>query len=158
MRVSISVKWIASHLSPFNDSLKTSPPPITNTFPIERLYGGPANNSSAESLLLHVTTFSVLPMSKPPLERVKTTLMRQESSLYFAGMESHVFLPITTAFFLVESEVVKVKSLKNLRSVGRVQSFLEALALVKTKGGCMRSDKGPWNNPEVLKVAINREA
>jgi len=105
-----------------------SPPPITKTLSIDKQYGGAANKSRAESTLLQVTTFSVLAISNPP-ERVRTTLSRPESGLYLMGIDSQVFLPITTAFFLEESEVVKVMSLKNLRSVGKFHGNFPSLPI-----------------------------
>uniref|UniRef100_A0A2P2LQA3 Uncharacterized protein MANES_11G084400 n=1 Tax=Rhizophora mucronata TaxID=61149 RepID=A0A2P2LQA3_RHIMU len=70
-------------------------------------------------MLPHITTFSAVAISKLP-ERVRTTLKRPDRGRCSTGMLSHVFLPIITAFFLPESEVVEVISLKNLRSEGNL--------------------------------------
>ncbi|WVZ26475.1 hypothetical protein V8G54_005019, partial [Vigna mungo] len=95
---------------------------------IDRQYGEAAKSSIAEDTLPHITTFSAVAISKLP-ERVRTTLRRPGRGLFSGGILSHVFLPITTAFFFPGSDVIVVISSKNLRSAGNIQGNFPSLEM-----------------------------
>ncbi|CAE6159528.1 unnamed protein product [Arabidopsis arenosa] len=65
--------------------------------------------------------------------------------------------PKTTAKIHVLGNKYHSKLLEVI-DASELPEFFGGACTCEDKGGCMRSDKGPWNDPEVLKIAINREA
>ncbi|KAG2318611.1 hypothetical protein Bca52824_011824 [Brassica carinata] len=65
--------------------------------------------------------------------------------------------PKTTAKIHVLGNKYHSKLLEVI-DASELPEFFGGACTCEDKGGCMRSDKGPWNDPEVLKMAINREA
>ncbi|KAL0891517.1 hypothetical protein Bca101_015500 [Brassica carinata] len=65
--------------------------------------------------------------------------------------------PKTTAKIHVLGNKYHSKLLEVI-DASELPEFFGGNCTCEEKGGCMRSDKGPWNDPEVLKIAINREA
>ncbi|WZY86375.1 hypothetical protein YC2023_032759 [Brassica napus] len=64
--------------------------------------------------------------------------------------------PKTTAKIHVLGNKYHSKLLEVI-DASELPEFFGGACTCEDKGGCMRSDKGPWNDPEVLKMAINRE-
>ncbi|KAG5389722.1 hypothetical protein BRARA_H01195 [Brassica rapa] len=65
--------------------------------------------------------------------------------------------PKTTAKIHVLGNKYHSKLLEVI-DASELPEFFGGACTCEDKGGCMRSDKGPWNDPEVLKMAINKEA
>ncbi|XP_056859849.1 phosphatidylinositol/phosphatidylcholine transfer protein SFH1-like isoform X2 [Raphanus sativus] len=65
--------------------------------------------------------------------------------------------PKTTAKIHVLGNKYHSKLLEVI-DASELPEFFGGACTCEDKGGCMRSDKGPWNDPEVLKMAINRES
>ncbi|XP_071689015.1 phosphatidylinositol/phosphatidylcholine transfer protein SFH8-like [Rutidosis leptorrhynchoides] len=72
----------------------------------------------------------------------------------------------TVKSFLDPKTVSKIHVLSNkyqnklleLIDASELPEFLGGTCTCADKGGCLLSDKGPWNNPEILKLALNSEA
>ncbi|KAI3774795.1 hypothetical protein L1987_49357 [Smallanthus sonchifolius] len=70
----------------------------------------------------------------------------------------------TVKSFLDPKTVAKIHVLSNksklleIIDASELPEFLGGTCTCADKGGCLLSDKGPWNNPEILKLALNSEA
>ncbi|KAI3803643.1 hypothetical protein L1987_31801 [Smallanthus sonchifolius] len=70
----------------------------------------------------------------------------------------------TVKSFLDPKTVAKIHVLSNKSKLletidaSELPEFLGGTCTCADKGGCLLSDKGPWNNPEILKLALNSEA
>ncbi|MFS7979890.1 putative CRAL-TRIO lipid binding domain, CRAL/TRIO domain, CRAL/TRIO domain superfamily [Helianthus anomalus] len=70
----------------------------------------------------------------------------------------------TVKSFLDPKTVAKIHVLSNKNKLletidaSELPEFLGGTCTCADKGGCLLSDKGPWNNPEILKLALNSEA
>ncbi|GJS85097.1 phosphatidylinositol/phosphatidylcholine transfer protein SFH8 isoform X2 [Tanacetum coccineum] len=72
----------------------------------------------------------------------------------------------TVKSFLDPKTVAKIHVLGNkyqnklleLIDASELPEFLGGTCTCADQGGCMLSDKGPWNNPEIMKLALNSEA
>ncbi|KAM0025204.1 putative CRAL-TRIO lipid binding domain, CRAL/TRIO domain, CRAL/TRIO domain superfamily [Helianthus debilis subsp. tardiflorus] len=70
----------------------------------------------------------------------------------------------TVKSFLDPETVAKIHVLSNKNKLletidaSELPEFLGGTCTCADKGGCLLSDKGPWNNPEILKLALNSEA
>ncbi|CAM8929503.1 unnamed protein product [Rhodiola kirilowii] len=65
--------------------------------------------------------------------------------------------PKTTAKIHVLGNKYQSKLLEII-DADQLPEFLGGTCTCKDKGGCMRSDKGPWNDPEIMKKVQNGEA
>lgn len=65
--------------------------------------------------------------------------------------------PKTTAKIHVLGNKYQSKLLEII-DASELPEFLGGSCTCADKGGCMRSDKGPWNNPDVLKMVHNGES
>ncbi|KAK4754912.1 hypothetical protein SAY87_008669 [Trapa incisa] len=65
--------------------------------------------------------------------------------------------PKTTAKINVLGNKYQSKLLEII-APDQLPEFLGGTCTCADKGGCMRSDKGPWNDPEILKMVQEREA
>uniref|UniRef100_A0A7N0T805 CRAL-TRIO domain-containing protein n=1 Tax=Kalanchoe fedtschenkoi TaxID=63787 RepID=A0A7N0T805_KALFE len=65
--------------------------------------------------------------------------------------------PKTTAKINVLGNKYQSKLLEII-DADQLPEFFGGTCTCKDRGGCMRSDKGPWNNPEILKRVQNGEA
>ncbi|KAK1414445.1 hypothetical protein QVD17_30189 [Tagetes erecta] len=70
----------------------------------------------------------------------------------------------TVKSFLDPKTAAKIHVLSNKNKLlevidaSELPEFLGGTCTCADKGGCLLSDKGPWNNPEILKLALNSEA
>lgn len=76
--------------------------------------------------------------SSPAAERERMTLTRPGRGRNLAGMDSQVFRPMMTAFCLLGSAVVEVRSLKNLRSPGRRHGRAPSVKGIRTSSVYVR--------------------
>ncbi|KAL8129542.1 hypothetical protein V2J09_018697 [Rumex salicifolius] len=65
--------------------------------------------------------------------------------------------PKTTAKIHVLSNKYHSKLLEVI-DASELPEFLGGTCTCADKGGCMNSDKGPWNDPEIIKMVLNGEA
>ncbi|KAM0011103.1 putative CRAL-TRIO lipid binding domain, CRAL/TRIO domain, CRAL/TRIO domain superfamily [Helianthus debilis subsp. tardiflorus] len=70
----------------------------------------------------------------------------------------------TVKSFLDPKTAAKIHVLGNKNKLleiidaSELPEFLGGTCTCTDKGGCLLSDKGPWNNPEILQLALNSEA
>ncbi|XP_076887570.1 phosphatidylinositol/phosphatidylcholine transfer protein SFH8-like [Bidens hawaiensis] len=70
----------------------------------------------------------------------------------------------TVKSFLDPKTAAKIHVLSNKNKLleiidaSELPEFLGGTCTCADKGGCLLSDKGPWNNPEILQLALNSEA
>ncbi|KAD0741468.1 hypothetical protein E3N88_43774 [Mikania micrantha] len=70
----------------------------------------------------------------------------------------------TVKSFLDPKTAAKIHVLSNKNKLleiidaSELPEFLGGTCTCSDKGGCLLSDKGPWNNPEILQLALNSEA
>ncbi|KAE8716880.1 Phosphatidylinositol/phosphatidylcholine transfer protein SFH4 [Hibiscus syriacus] len=65
--------------------------------------------------------------------------------------------PKTTSKIHVLGNKYQSKLLETI-DAGELPEFLGGSCTCADQGGCLRSDKGPWKNPEILKMVLNGEA
>ncbi|CAN6479576.1 unnamed protein product [Victoria cruziana] len=65
--------------------------------------------------------------------------------------------PITAAKINVLGPKYQTKLLEHIDS-GQLPDFLGGSCTCCTEGGCLKSGKGPWNDPEIMKLVYNGEA
>uniref|UniRef100_A0A6N2N3K9 CRAL-TRIO domain-containing protein n=2 Tax=Salix viminalis TaxID=40686 RepID=A0A6N2N3K9_SALVM len=61
----------------------------------------------------------------------------------------------TVKSFLDPKTTAKIHVLGNKYQSNELPEFLGGTCTCADKGGCMRSDKGPWNDPEILRMVQN---
>ncbi|KAK9268835.1 hypothetical protein L1049_000599 [Liquidambar formosana] len=62
---------------------------------------------------------------------------------------------------IAKIQVLEPKSLSRLLEVidsSQLPDFLGGSCMCSADGGCLRSNKGPWNDPEIMKLVYNAEA
>ncbi|XP_076942547.1 phosphatidylinositol/phosphatidylcholine transfer protein SFH13-like [Bidens hawaiensis] len=62
---------------------------------------------------------------------------------------------------IAKIQVLEPKSLSKLQEVidpSQLPDFLGGTCVCPVEGGCLRSNQGPWNDPEIMKVVNNVEA
>ncbi|XP_059442354.1 phosphatidylinositol/phosphatidylcholine transfer protein SFH13-like [Corylus avellana] len=62
---------------------------------------------------------------------------------------------------IAKIQVLEPKSLSKLLEVidsNQLPDFLGGSCTCSTEGGCLRSNKGPWNNPDIMKIVHHVEA
>ncbi|KAF3453239.1 hypothetical protein FNV43_RR03679 [Rhamnella rubrinervis] len=74
------------------------------------------------------------------------------------GPATQKFLDAKT---IAKIQVLEPKSLCKLLEVidsSQLPDFLGGSCICSSEGGCLRSNKGPWNDPEIMKLVYNAEA